>query len=70
MKIIFCGPPHSGKSVFIANIIEKMPTDDAIFIRACPDGEGNWSNNEKQNEIVIIRKKGKFTQKLLYRIHS
>ena len=40
MKIIFCGPPHSGKSVFIANLIDKMPTDAYTIIRACPDGEG------------------------------
>ena len=28
MKIVFCGPPHSGKSVFVANLVEKLPTDD------------------------------------------
>lgn len=62
MKIIFCGPPHSGKSVFVANLIDKLPTDAYTIIRACPDGEGNWSNNEKQNETMLVRKKGKFDQ--------
>lgn len=61
MKIVFCGPPHSGKSVFIANLISKMPTDSHTIIRACPDGEGNWSNNKGQNETNMVRKKGKFT---------
>lgn len=61
MKIVFCGPPHSGKSVFIANLLEKMPTDSMTIIRACPDGEGNWSNNENQDETSMVRKKGKFT---------
>ena len=61
MKIVFCGPPHSGKSVFIANLIDKLPTDAYTIIRACPDGEGNWSNNKNQNETNIVRKKGKFT---------
>lgn len=65
MKIIFCGPSHSGKSVFVANLIDKLPTDACTIIRACPDGEGNWSNNKNQNETTIVRKKGKFTQSFI-----
>lgn len=65
MKIVFCGPPHSGKSVFIANLIDKMPTDAYTIIRACPDGEGTWSNNKNQNETTIVRKKGKFTKSFI-----
>jgi len=65
MKIVFCGPPHSGKSVFIANLIDKLPTDAYTIIRACPDGEGNWSNNKNQNETSIVRKKGKFTKSFI-----
>lgn len=62
MKIVFCGPPHSGKSVFIANLIAQLPSDGYTIIRACPDGEGTWSNNKNQKETSIVRKKGKFTQ--------
>lgn len=65
MKVVFCGPPHSGKSVFIANLIDKLPTDAYTIIRACPDGEGNWSNNKNQNETSIVRKKGKFTKSFI-----
>ena len=65
MKIIFCGPPHSGKSVFIANLIDKLPSDAYTIIRACPDGEGTWSNNQNQNETSIVRKKGKFTKSFI-----
>ncbi len=65
MKIVFCGPPHSGKSVFIANLIDKMPTDAYTIIRACPDGEGTWSNNKNQDETSIVRKKGKFTKSFI-----
>lgn len=61
MKIVVCGPPHSGKSVLLANLIEKMPTDAHTIIRACPDGEGNWSNNNNQEETKSVRQKGKFT---------
>ncbi len=39
MKIIFCGPPHSGKSVFIANLIDKLPSDAYTIIRACLEGK-------------------------------
>lgn len=65
MKIVFCGPPHSGKSVFIANLIDKLPTDAYTIIRACPDGEGTWSNNKNQNETSIVREKGKFTKSFI-----
>ena len=65
MRIVFCGPPHSGKSVFIANLIDKLPTDAYTIIRACPDGEGIWSNNKNQNETSIVRKKGKFTKSFI-----
>ena len=52
MKIVFCGPPHSGKSVFIANLIDKLPSDGYTIIRACPDGEGTWSNSKKTKETT------------------
>lgn len=62
MKIVFCGPPHSGKSVFINNLIKMLPSDSYTIVRACPDGEGNWSNNQNQDETSAVRKKGKFTE--------
>lgn len=65
LKIFFYRPPHSGKSVFIANLIDKMPTDAYTIIRACPDGEGTWSNNKNQNETTIVRKKGKFKKSFI-----
>lgn len=65
MKIVFCGPPHSGKSVFIANLIDKLPSDAYTIIRACPDGEGTWSNNKDQEETSMVRRKGKFTKSFI-----
>lgn len=65
MKIVFCGPPHSGKSVFLANLLERLPSDSLTILRACPDGEGNWSNNGNQSETSMVRKKGKFTQSFI-----
>lgn len=68
MKIVFCGPPHSGKSVFISNLRNKMPTNGHCIVRACPDGEGNWSNNEDQNVTTLVRNKGKFTNSFIQNV--
>lgn len=65
MKTIVCGPAHSGKSVFIANLIYRLPSDSSTTIRACPDGEGTWSNNKNQQEVSNVRKKGKFTKEFI-----
>lgn len=65
MKVVFCGPPHSGKSVFISNIINKLPSNSYSVVRATPDGEGMWSNNENQYETSIVRRKRKFTEEFV-----
>ena len=57
MKTIVCGPPHSGKSVLIANLIRMMPSDSYLRINANGDGEGSWSNNRDQEEIKESRQK-------------
>lgn len=58
MKTIICGPPHSGKSVFISNLIHLLPSGAYERINANGDGEGTWSNNPNQDEVLVIRKKG------------
>ncbi|MBR3405759.1 MAG: ATP-binding protein [Bacteroidales bacterium] len=57
MKTIICGPPHSGKSVLIANLVRFMPSDSYLRINANGDGEGSWSNNSDQEEIARVRTK-------------
>ncbi len=46
MKIVICGPPHSGKSVFregLKQAIRRIPGAPYPYvITACPDGEGAW----------------------------
>ncbi len=64
-KIILCGPPHSGKSVFAANLLKKLPTEYTYLFRACPDGEGNWSNNEDQHMTQLVRNKGEFNKEFV-----
>ena len=65
MKIVLCGPPHSGKSVFIANLTKYLPADGVTIVRACPDGEGLWSNNSDQEQTQAVRIKGKFSQEFI-----
>lgn len=59
MKTIVCGPPHSGKSVMIANLLQYMPSDSFQKITANGDGEGFWSNNPDQVDVQSVRKKTK-----------
>ena len=66
MTIVFGGPPQSGKSVLIANLRKRLPDDCARVIRACPDGEGDWSN-ESGNFNADVRIKGAFTPEFVER---
>lgn len=59
-KVIVCGPPHSGKSVFLANVKELLPRTGYFMFRCCPDGEGTWSAKADQETVKEIRRKGKF----------
>lgn len=61
MKTIVCGPPHSGKSVLIANLLRYMPSDSYLRINANGDGEGTWSNNTDQEEVLQNRHKSRNT---------
>ena len=63
MKTIVCGPPHSGKSVFISNLVRFMPSEVFQRINANGDGEGTWSNNPNQAEVQSVRIKGTNTEK-------
>lgn len=58
MKTIICGPPHSGKSVFISNLVKLLPSGHYVRINANGDGEGTWSNNPDQDDVMKTRVKG------------
>lgn len=65
--IAFVGPPHSGKSVFLAEMYRQLLAnpkigDKAFLQRACPDGEGMWSAEADQELVKQIRKKGSFDE--------
>ena len=38
IRIIFCGPPHSGKSVLLSTIYKNLPQSHTAIVRAAPDG--------------------------------
>lgn len=65
ITIAICGPAHSGKSVFLNKLYSILPTERRYLIRACPDGEGVWSNGEDQHIIQLVRKKDKFTPEFM-----
>ena len=58
MKTIICGPAHSGKSVFISNLVKLLPSGYYLRINANGDGEGTWSNNPDQDDVKSVRVKG------------
>ncbi len=60
-KIIVCGPPHSGKSVFLASLMRQLPPDSFYLAFAAPDGEWHWSNYGDQDLVKVVRQKGKFS---------
>ena len=61
-RVIVCGPPHSGKSVFLANLMRQLPPDSFYLAFAAPDGEWHWSNFGDQDLVAAVRQKGKFTE--------
>lgn len=73
MKVVLCGPPHSGKSCLREGLkqailrIEGAPYP--FVITACPDGEGAWFSEATQQNPQLARQlkeayKAKFTLEL------
>ncbi|MBD3156390.1 hypothetical protein GF369_01035 [Candidatus Peregrinibacteria bacterium] len=63
--IIVCGPPHSGKSVFFTALKQYLPRRDTRLFRACPDGEGTFSQLADADVAQNIRRKGGFTPEFI-----
>ena len=68
--ILIGGPPHAGKSVLFHSLVQALRARGIAFhaIRACPDGEGNWSQEIDQDMIRTIRVKGEWTDTFVQRI--
>ncbi|MCB1719091.1 MAG: hypothetical protein KDK05_28485, partial [Candidatus Competibacteraceae bacterium] len=57
------GPPQSGKSVLTYSLTQALrdASVDHYVLRACPDGEGDWSNESALHVVQVVRDKDKFT---------
>ena len=67
MVVAVGGPPHSGKSVFLAELYRQLlaKRPSGVFLqRACPDGEGMWSAETNPQLVAEIRRKGSFSGNL------
>lgn len=63
--IIVCGPPHSGKSVFFSALKHHLPRRNTRLFRACPDGEGTWSQKSDDHVAQAVRQKGSFSPEFM-----
>ena len=68
--VIIGGPPHAGKSVLFYALTKELSRRNVSHhaIRACPDGEGNWSQEASAETVREIRIKGEFTSEFTVRI--
>jgi CRISPR-associated protein Csx3 len=65
--ILIGGPPHAGKSVLFSNLTRALSRRGIQHhaIRACPDGEGNWSQEIDQETVRLIRIKGQWSEEFI-----
>jgi CRISPR-associated protein Csx3 len=68
--ILIGGPPHSGKSVLVYSLTRALRKRSVshYVLRACPDGEGDWSNESDQQHVQFLRHKGAFTPEFVSQV--
>ena len=68
--VLIGGPPHAGKSVLTYNLTQALRKRnvDHYVLRACPDGEGDWSQEIDQRSVSRIRIKGDWTAEFVKNI--
>ncbi len=54
--VLIGGPPNSGKSVLTANLTQALRRRGVqhYVLRACPDGEGDWTHTADQERVRTI----------------
>ncbi len=68
--VLIGGPPHSGKSVLIyllSQLLRQQQVEHYV-LRACPDGEGDWSQEAAPELVRLLRQKGAFDQRFVDRV--
>jgi CRISPR-associated protein Csx3 len=68
--VLIGGPPHAGKSVLLYSLTHALREQGIPHhtIRACPDGEGNWSQESDEQTVSQIRVKGDWSDDFVKRI--
>lgn len=68
--VIIGGPPHSGKTVLVYTLTQALRQRQVghYVLRACPDGEGDWANESKEQLVQILRGKGQYTPEFVQRV--
>ncbi len=60
--VLIGGPPQAGKSVLTYSLTQALRKRhiDHYVVRACPDGEGDWSQEIDREAVRLIRIKGRW----------
>lgn len=68
--VLIGGPPQAGKSVLFHSLTYALRERGIHHhaIRACPDGEGNWSQESDPETVSQIREKGEWSDEFVKRI--
>lgn len=68
--IVIGGPPHSGKSVLTYLLTQQLREwrVEHYVLRACPDGEGDWSQETPPERVRLLRQKGAFSTEFVDRV--
>ena len=80
IKVVLCGPPHSGKSCLREGLKQALMAFHRVqqapypyVLTACPDGEGSWYSEAAQCDPVLAKQlkeayKAKFTWEFAHRV--
>lgn len=68
--VVIGGPPHSGKSVLTYLLTQQLRSwkVEHYVLRACPDGEGDWSQEAPPETVRLLRQKGQFSDAFVDRV--
>jgi CRISPR-associated protein Csx3 len=77
IKLVLCGPPHSGKSCFkdgLIGILKRMASSPYPYsLNACPDGEGSWFHETARVDPTLAaqeRQKGAFSEAEVFKFEA
>lgn len=68
--VLIGGPPHAGKSVLTYSLTRALRQYgiEHYVMRACPDGEGHWSQEAPRQVAEAIRHKGAYSDEFVSRV--